>query len=80
MTPHDLALRFLKKGGEDLLAAQALLNNADIADDIIGFHCQQAVEKFLKAILANHGIEFRKTHDLIELQEARISYSYSRYS
>lgn len=67
MKPRDLALRFIKKGEDDLMAAKALLDNADIADDIIGFHCQQAVEKFLKAALIDNEIEFRKTHDLFEL-------------
>lgn len=67
MSPHDLALRFLTKGEQDLVAARALADNPDIAPDIIGFHCQQAVEKFLKAVLVSGGVSFRKTHDLIEL-------------
>ena len=67
MNPHDLALRFFTKGGQDLAAARALSHDLNIADDIIGFHCQQAVEKFLKAVLVQHNVVFRKTHDLIEL-------------
>lgn len=31
------------------------------------FHCQQAVEKALKALLTHHGHLFRKTHDIGEL-------------
>lgn len=31
---------------------------------IFGFHAQQAVEKLLKALLAQHGIRYRRTHDL----------------
>ncbi len=31
------------------------------------FHCQQAVEKALKAFLTAHDTPFRKTHDLDEL-------------
>jgi HEPN domain-containing protein len=30
-------------------------------------HCQQAVEKYVKAILVRHQIEFRKTHDIERL-------------
>lgn len=67
MSPHDLALRFFTKGEQDLAAARVLAQNPDIADDIVGFHCQQAAEKFLKAVLAVNRVEFRKTHDLIEL-------------
>ena len=36
----------------------------------IAFHCQQAAEKALKALLIAHGVDFRKTHDLTELMEA----------
>ena len=31
---------------------------------VAGFHAQQAVEKYLKALLVRHQIEFRKTHDI----------------
>ncbi len=34
------------------------------------FHCQQAVEKALKAFLTAHDAVFRKTHDLDELGRA----------
>jgi len=34
---------------------------------IIAFHCQQCVEKYLKALLAFYEINFPKSHDLEEL-------------
>lgn len=34
---------------------------------IIAFHCQQCIEKYLKALLTYHKIEFPKQHDLEEL-------------
>ncbi len=34
---------------------------------IIAFHCQQCIEKYLKALLTRHRIEFPKQHDLEEL-------------
>lgn len=37
--------------------------------DTITFHCQQSVEKCLKAYLVYLGISFRFTHDLIYLLE-----------
>ena len=33
-------------------------------DEVIGFHCQQAAEKILKALLSDLGVRFRKTHDI----------------
>lgn len=67
MTPFELACLFIRKGVQDEDAAAALLENSDIADEIIGFHCQQAAEKSMKAVLIARKIEFRKTHDLEEL-------------
>jgi len=34
---------------------------------VIAFHCQQALEKYLKALLICRGIKPLKTHDLIQL-------------
>jgi HEPN domain-containing protein len=35
-----------------------------VSDEIIGFHCQQAAEKILKALLSDVGVRFRKTHEI----------------
>ena len=35
--------------------------------EIICFHCQQAVEKYLKAFLTKHQVEFPKTHSIMTL-------------
>jgi HEPN domain-containing protein len=35
--------------------------------DAVCFHAQQCVEKYLKALLEEHGIAFAKTHDLVVL-------------
>lgn len=37
--------------------------------DSAGFHAQQSVEKYLKAILQKENIRFRKVHDLLALME-----------
>jgi HEPN domain-containing protein len=43
--------------------------------DIIGFHCQQAVEKCLKAILVFNDIEPPRQHDLLYLNSSCRSHS-----
>ena len=61
-----------RKAEEDATAVREFAGNLDIADSIIGFHAQQAVEKWLKAITAAHGIRHKPIHDidrLIELLE-----------
>ena len=35
--------------------------------DIICFHCQQAAEKYVKAVLIQARVEFPKTHDIEHL-------------
>jgi HEPN domain-containing protein len=38
-----------------------------VITDTVCFHCQQAVEKCLKAFLVKHQIEFPKTHSIMTL-------------
>ena len=54
----------LSKAEEDLLVAQELLERDRISYDPVGFHAQQAAEKFLKALLTRHQIPFPKTHSI----------------
>jgi HEPN domain-containing protein len=65
--PVDLARRFLSLAERDFKAFRKLAGDSEIDDEIVGFHAQQTVEKCLKAVLAKHRVEVRKTHDLIEL-------------
>jgi HEPN domain-containing protein len=51
---------------KDLSAAECLAKAPDLAEGVI-FHAQQAVEKYLKAFLAAHGILIQKIHDLPKL-------------
>lgn len=67
MNPRDLAKLYLEKAYDDEVAATALVQMAEVADSIVGFHAQQAIEKCLKAVLAIHEVRVRKTHDLASL-------------
>ena len=66
--PHDArsseTVAWLAKADQDLGAARMLL---DGYPDVALFHCQQAVEKALKAFLVWHDVPFRKSHDLREI-------------
>jgi HEPN domain-containing protein len=61
---RGLVRQWLAKADEDLNAAKALLALGTAFFATIGFHCQQAAEKYLKAFLTWRQIEFPKTHDL----------------
>lgn len=65
----DFVQQWLSKARKDLQAASVLLA-ADLDDyENVGFHAQQAAEKFIKAFLVRHQIEFPKTHDIGVLRE-----------
>jgi HEPN domain-containing protein len=51
----------------DLRAAEVDLGADPPLSADAAFHCQQAVEKALKAVLTHHDHLFRKTHDIGEL-------------
>lgn len=60
---RDLAEQLLGVARDDEAAARTL-REAESPDSMVGLHCQQAVEKALKAVLAVRGIEFPFTHDI----------------
>ena len=68
-SPHDYARLLILKASADFTAFQVLLSNDNVADEIIGFHAQQVIEKSLKAVLSLNSIIYRKTHDLTELTD-----------
>jgi HEPN domain-containing protein len=67
LEPRELAAILVRKANEDAVALRELEGNPEIADSILGFHAQQAIEKWLKAVLAGKGVEFDYTHDLRHL-------------
>jgi len=54
----------LRKALEDLDVLEVLAKARKPVQAAIGFHAQQAVEKSLKAVLANRGLTYPRTHDL----------------
>jgi len=58
---------WLVKAGNDLRAAVTdMAASPPLLEDAL-FHCQQAAEKAMKALLTWHDRPFRKTHDLVEV-------------
>jgi HEPN domain-containing protein len=60
----------VNKASNDYGASKILLNDRarDNFIEIICFHCQQCVEKSLKAFLLSHEVCFPKTNDVLLLQ------------
>jgi len=72
MTPPEqvkrrLLRRWLLKADADLAVAEHLLSDDTGFHEAVCFHCQQAAEKHLKALLVWREVDFPRTHDLQEL-------------
>jgi HEPN domain-containing protein len=62
---NDLVLEWIRKAEGDARVAEreaAVTSNPNY--DAVCFHVQQAIEKYMKAILQEEEIPFQKTHDL----------------
>ena len=56
--------QWILRANEDLLVVNKLTEFEIIATSSVGFHCQQAVEKYLKAFLISNGVDIKKTHNI----------------
>ena len=67
--PAERAAVLARKARADATATRKFAADPEISDDIIGFHAQQAVEKWLKAVIASRGKTFEHKHDIDRLIE-----------
>ena len=69
MTPalKEYINAWLLKAEHDIISAQRLLEIEPMILDSACFHCQQAIEKCLKAFLYYHGRDIERTHDIVFL-------------
>ena len=64
----EVLRRWVRKAEHDLEAARLILaGESNCPYDTACFHCQQAAEKYLKALLTLLGIQAPRTHDLGKL-------------
>ncbi|MBW8333553.1 MAG: HEPN domain-containing protein [Prolixibacteraceae bacterium] len=73
---------WMEKADHDLGSAKVIYLHLPEYFDTIAFHCQQAVEKYLKAVLIYYHIDFLRSHDLIyllELLSAKIEVDDSKF-
>ena len=64
MKRREQALLLLRKAAQDEALLDEVIASDQGSDEIIGFHCQQAAEKILKALLSDVGVRFRKTYEI----------------
>jgi HEPN domain-containing protein len=63
----DYVKLWFELAAADLQTAQLIFDSNQPLYHNVGFHLQQACEKYLKGLLAFHKIHFAKTHDENEL-------------
>ncbi len=64
MTDSSYIYKWLALAKLDLNAAILLSEKKDEFNKVIIYHCQQSIEKYLKAYQINFGLEIKKTHNL----------------
>ena len=67
MSDLKQARALLEAAERDYSALRGMGDAAVFADEVFGFHAEQAVEKLLKALLALLGQTYPATHDLARL-------------
>jgi|SRR5580692_831423 HEPN domain-containing protein len=67
--------QWIEKADHDLIAAKLIIDHQPVILDIACFHCQQAVEKFLKTFLVFKREEFPRTHNLDLLLQSCASHN-----
>lgn len=72
--PDALLAEWAYKAEQDYITAEAMAKKRKLpVPDVVGFHCQQCIEKYLKAYLVLHKKPFPRTHDLIDILELLVS-------
>lgn len=67
---NEITKEWVFKAEEDFASANLLMYAGETPiPDTVCFHCQQCAEKYLKAYLQEHEIEFERKHDLNPLLE-----------
>lgn len=61
---EEIILRWLRKAESDLKVVKHLLMINEPPTDALCFHCQQAIEKYLKAFLTFRNVRVKKIHDM----------------
>ena len=71
---NELTAEWVQKAEQDFSSADVLLHAGEVPlPDTACFHCQQCAEKYLKAYLQEHQIEFERRHNLMPLLDLCVS-------
>lgn len=74
MTNEEYIQEWINKAQKDIKTVE-IMQEYDDMTEIICFHCQQAVEKYLKALLIKNDEEITKTHNIDYLLNKCMQYN-----
>jgi HEPN domain-containing protein len=60
-------LEWIEFAEHDYITAKTILQVSKVPFEIVAYHCQQAAEKYLKAVLIQNGLPVPFIHDLAKL-------------
>ncbi len=66
MTETNMS-EWIERADHDFDTVELLIRERSKSYEIICFHCQQCIEKLLKAVLVKDEISFPRIHDLVKL-------------
>lgn len=69
-----LTREWVRKAEADFLAAGQLVRGIVPLHDAVCFHCEQAAEKYLKALFVELGLTAPRTHNLVALLPILVSH------
>ncbi len=70
MSDRKLVAEWVQKAEGDFQAATRMLRwRKNPQPDLVCYHCQQCAEKYVKAFLQQHNVDFPWIHNLIRLNE-----------
>jgi hypothetical protein len=67
--PQEIASTLADKAEGDAKAMRRLAVDPEIDDDAVGLHAQQAIEKWMKSVMAQNALEVERIHDLGRLAQ-----------
>jgi HEPN domain-containing protein len=67
-------LKWFEKADNDIITAKKSIDCPPIVLDSACFHCQQAIEKYLKAYILYQGKDIKKTHNINFLKDTCTEY------
>ena len=70
MRSGDYPREFIGAAEDDSYMADTVIDDCNALDSGVDFHCQRAAERLLKAVLAHHGVQCRRSHALTHTFQA----------